>query len=180
MKLQVRNSCKDFNSYRAARVKSLFNAESGAEFNLDADLDIDAGDWKLGVIVGPSGSGKSSLGRMVLGADAFYSPDGWPTDKPIVDAIASGGDFDAVTGALAAVGLGSVPCWLRPYHALSTGARFRADMARIVAEAPASVVVDEFTSVVDRQIARFGALAFAKAWKRTAGKCVLLSCHYDI
>jgi hypothetical protein len=41
MKLKVRNSCKDFNSYRAARVKSLFNAESGAEFNLDAELDID-------------------------------------------------------------------------------------------------------------------------------------------
>lgn len=36
------------------------------------------------------------------------------------------------------------------------------------------------TSVVDRQIARFGALAFQKAWRRTGGQCVLLSCHYDI
>jgi ABC-type ATPase involved in cell division/GNAT superfamily N-acetyltransferase len=180
MDLQVRNSCKDFNSYRAARVKSLFNAESGAEFNLDAALDIDDKDWKLGVIVGPSGSGKSSLGRMILGPDAVYSPDGWPTDKPIVDAIAPDGDFDAVTNALATVGLGSVPCWLRPYYALSNGERFRADLARVISEAPAGVVIDEFSSVVDRQIAKFGALAFQKAWKRTGGRCVLLSCHYDV
>jgi energy-coupling factor transporter ATP-binding protein EcfA2 len=180
MKLEVRNSCKDFNSYRAARVKSLFNAESGAEFNLDAQLDIDDGNWKIGVIVGPSGSGKTSLGRKVFGHDALYQPEGWPTDKPIVDAIAPQGDFDAVTGALATVGLGSVPCWLRPYQALSNGERFRADLARIISESPASIVVDEFTSVVDRQIAKFGALAFQKAWRRTGGQCVLLSCHYDV
>lgn len=180
MKLAVRNSCAEFNSYRAARVKSLFNADSGAKFSLDAELDIDDGNWKLGVIVGPSGSGKSSLGRMVLGEGAMYQADGWPADKPIVDAIAQGGDFDAVTGALAAVGLGTVPCWLRPYHALSNGERFRADLARIIAEAPAAVVIDEFTSVVDRQIAKFGALAFGKAWRRTGGRCVLLSCHYDV
>jgi hypothetical protein len=43
------------------------------------------------------------------------------------------------------------------------------------------VVVDEFTSVVDRQIAKVGALAFGKAWRRNKGhKAVLLSCHYDI
>jgi len=24
------------------------------------------------------------------------------------------------------------------------------------------------------------ALAFSKSWRRTAGRCVLLSCHYDI
>jgi len=43
-------------------------------------------------------------------------------------------------------------------------------------------VIDEFTSVVDRQIAKIGAMAFAKGWRRAAkGKqAVLLSCHYDI
>jgi hypothetical protein len=29
VKIAVRNRCSDFDSYRAARVKSLFNAESG-------------------------------------------------------------------------------------------------------------------------------------------------------
>lgn len=179
--IEVHNRCSDFNSYRAARVKSLFNVENGCDFSLTADLPDPAEDWHLGVIVGPSGSGKTSLGRKLFGDESLiYEPAGWPQDKPIVDGIAVGGDFDAVTGALAAVGLGTVPAWLRPYHALSNGEKFRADLARIVAEAYPQVVVDEFTSVVDRQIAKIGALAFQKAWRRTGGQCVLLSCHYDI
>lgn len=181
VKIEVRNRCSDFASYRAARVKSLFNAESGCDFDLTAELPIDDGGWKVGLVVGPSGSGKTSIGRQIFGGpEHIYDPGGWPADKPIVDAIAPTGDFDAITGALAAVGLGSVPTWLRPYPVLSNGEKFRANLARLVCEEPARVVVDEFTSVVDRQIARFGALAFQKAWRRTAGKCVLLSCHYDI
>jgi len=180
MLVQVRNQCTDFDSYRAARVKSLFNAESGANFSLDAELPIDDGDWKIGVIVGPSGSGKTSMGGIVFGeADVYREPD-WPADAPIIDAIAPGGDFNDVTAALAAVGLGDVPAWLRPYAVLSNGEKFRASMARIIADAPERVVIDEFTSVVDRQIARFGALAFQKAWRRTNGKAVLLTPHYDV
>lgn len=179
MKIDVRNKCDDFNGYRAARVKSLFNAESGANFDLSVDLPIDDDDWKIGLVVGPSGSGKTSIGHKIF-EGAFYEPKGWPKNAPIVEAIAPKGSFDAVTAALAAVGLGNVPSWLRPYSVLSNGEKFRADLAKIISEAPARVVIDEFTSVVDRQIAKFGALAFQKAWRRTKGKAVLLSCHYDI
>jgi ABC-type ATPase with predicted acetyltransferase domain len=179
MRFEVRNRCSDFKGYRAARVKSLFNAETGCNFDLTADIPIEDGDWKLGLIVGPSGSGKTSLGRKVFGEEAIWNPS-WPGDQPIVEAIAPGGGFDDVTGALAAVGLGTVPSWLRPYPVLSNGEQFRANLARLICEAPPHAVVDEFTSVIDRQIAKFGALAFQKAWRRTAGKCVLLSCHYDV
>jgi hypothetical protein len=86
-----------------------------------------------------------------------------------------------VTGALAAVGLGDVPAWLRPFHVLSNGEQFRAGLARLVVDAPERAVIDEFTSVVDRQIAKVGAAAFAKAWRRNKGKqIILLSCHYDV
>ena len=181
MKIEVHHRCSDFNSYRAARCKSLFNVESGCNFDLVADLPIDEQDWSLGLVVGPSGSGKTSIGRRILGEDAFYEPDGWPKDKPVIDAIAPGEKFDDVSTALSSVGLGDVPAWLRPYHVLSNGEQFRANLARIVCESPARVVVDEFTSVVDRQVAKVGAYAFSKAWKRKhAGQCVLLSCHYDI
>lgn len=180
MKISVNNNCTDYNSYRAARVKSLFNADSGANFNIDADIAVDDLDWSIGVVVGPSGSGKTSIGKQMFGGGKIYEPQGWDKDKPIIDCIAPQGDFNDVTAALSAVGLGSVPAWLRPYHVLSNGEKFRADLAKIVCEAPESVIVDEFTSVVDRQIAKFGALAFQKSWRRTGGKCVLLSCHYDI
>ena len=179
MKIEVDHACTDFDSYRAARVKSLFNCESGANFNLSAELAIDDPDWRIGVVVGPSGSGKTSIGRQVFGPRAMWQPR-WPKDAPVVDAIAPGESFDAVPAALSAVGLGSVPTWLRPYSVLSNGERFRADLARLIAERPQRAVVDEFSSVVDRQIAQIGAMAFAKAWRRGTGQAVLLSCHYDV
>lgn len=181
MRISIDNACPDFDGYRAALVKSLFNVDAGNRFRLDAELPIEGKDWKVGLVVGPSGSGKSSIGRELARAGfTFHEPGGWPADAPIVEAIAPAGDWQAVTGALSAVGLGSVPSWLRPYRVLSTGERFRAELARLISDPPAAVVVDEFTSVVDRQIARVGAAAFAKAWRRTGGQCVLLSCHYDI
>ena len=111
---------------------------------------------------------------------------GWPSDAPIIDAILPHkitGAFDEITAALSAVGLGSVPGWLRPFHLLSNGEQFRAALARLLLEPPAAVsVVDEFTSVVDRVVAKIGAAAFAKAWRRKhpGQQFVALSPHYDI
>lgn len=161
----------------------MFNAtsEQATRFTLDAHLDVDPdGDWQIGVVVGPSGSGKTSIGKQLFGGGKIYEPSGWDTEKPIVDCIAPGGDFDVVTGALSQAGLGDVPAWLRPYHVLSNGQKFRADLAKVLAERPEVVVFDEFSSVVDRQIAKVGAGAFAKGWRRGPGRAVLLSCHYDV
>ena len=47
MRIDVRNQCPDFNGYRAARVKSLFNAERGNEFKASFDIPVDGDDWKI-------------------------------------------------------------------------------------------------------------------------------------
>ncbi len=182
MKIVVENRTNNFESYRAQRVKSLFNAEDGSSFIKEFDIDIEDLDWGIGLIVGSSGSGKTSIGKQFFNQDKIINLyDGWDCSKPIVDCIIPNGDFNTATGALSAVGLGDVPSWLRPFNALSNGQQFRAGLARLVTDAPYQVVVDEFTSVVDRQIAKVGAMAFSKAWKRNKGKkVVLLSCHYDI
>jgi GNAT superfamily N-acetyltransferase len=180
MIVEVKHRCSDFDSYRAARVKSLFNAESGCNWEHIADLPVENFEWKIGLIVGPSGSGKTSIGSRIFDKPVYDLYAGWDHDRPIVDCIVPDGDFNAVTGALSAVGLGDVPAWLRPFHVLSNGEKFRAGLARLVCEHPEQVVVDEFTSVIDRQIARIGAQAFGKAWRRGNGQIVLLSCHYDI
>ena len=182
MKIEIHHRTSDFNSYRAARVKSLFNAENGCNFDLEADIDV-SGDWNIGVVVGASGSGKTSIGRKIFGKDLIHDyTKGWNKDKPIIDEIAPKGDFNEVTGALASVGLGDVPTWLRPFHVLSNGEQFRAGLARVICEKPEKIVIDEFTSVIDRQIARIGSQAFQKAWRRTNknGQVVLLTPHYDI
>ena len=182
-RISVHNRVSDFDSYRAARVKSLFNAENGCNFDLDIDVDLNW-DWTIGVVVGPSGSGKTSIGKVIFNGEnkIINLSDGWPADKPIIDCINVEGDFNAATGALSNVGLGSVPSWLRPFRVLSNGEQFRAGLARLVCDRPEEAVVDEFTSVVDRQIAKIGAQAFQKAWRRgnTGQRVVLLTPHYDI
>ena len=180
MIVKVKHHCSDFNSYRAARVKSLFNAENGCDWERSAELPVEGLDWKIGLIVGLSGSGKTSIGSRIFGEPIYDLYAGWDATKPIVDCIAPDGDFNAVTGALSAVGLGDVPAWLRPFPVLSNGEKFRAGLARLVCERPKRAVVDEFTSVIDRQIAKVGAAAFAKTWRKGDGQVVLLSCHYDI
>lgn len=181
-RIEIEQMCAVPETYRAARVRSLFNvsAEAGAVFRTACELPLDEDGWQVGLVVGPSGSGKSSIGRRCWGGSAYLHGFEWG-GGPIIEEIAPEAPFDAVAGALSAVGLGSVPSWLRPHAVLSTGERFRADLARALLCGRDRLVIDEFTSVVDRQIARVGAAAFTKAWRRDPGrKVVLLSCHRDI
>lgn len=180
MKIEVNHSCKNFNSFRAEKIKSLFNAESGHEWRHVAELPIEDEGWQIGLIVGASGSGKTSIGKSIWENGIINLSEGWNPDLPIIEDIAPGSDMNAVTSALSAVGLGDVPSWLRPFKVLSNGEQFRAGLARLICDAPDKVVIDEFTSVVDRQIAKIGAAAFAKSWRKTGKQIVLLSCHYDI
>lgn len=171
-----------YDSFRAAKVRSMFNVseDQGSRHEVRVDLPLNEQDWKIGAVIGPSGTGKTTLGRHLFGGGKLHQGFEWDAEKPIIDQIGADLDFTKVTGALASVGLGTVPSWLRPYQVLSMGEKFRADMARIVIEQPEAIVIDEFTSVVDRQIAQIGAAAFSKAWRRTQGQVVVLACHYDI
>lgn len=184
MLVQIRNRVEVDESYRVARAYGLFNVipDMAQEFNLDVDVPIERHDWRIGVVYGPSGSGKTSIARALAEHGWSEHDPGWPANRAIVDAIDSDGDFEAVTSALASVGLGTVPSWLRPYHVLSNGEKFRADLARLLADGETDIFVDEFTSVLDRQVAGFGAQAFSKAWRRAKheGRVIFLTPHHDV
>ena len=170
-------------SYRSNRVRSLFNVspEQAASHEVSVDIPHEEKPWRIGAIIGPSGSGKTTVGRAILGEAAYLNGYEWPIDRPIVDAMGEDAEFDDVTGALSSVGLGTIPSWLRPHHVLSGGEKFRADLARALLDTTGDIVIDEFTSVVDRQVAQVGAHAFGKAWRRKpTGRVVVVSCHYDI
>jgi hypothetical protein len=54
-------------------------------------------------------------------------------------------------------------------------------VARALCDPAPLVVIDEFTSVVDRTVAQIGSAAVAKAVRRTPGKQVVcVTCHYDV
>lgn len=126
-------------------------------------------DFNLGVIVGPSGSGKTTL---LSHFGAVLRPV-WDSARAIVSHFEEDGPEK-----LSGVGLNSIPSWLKPYHVLSTGEKFRADLARAIGNGSA---VDEFTSTVDRTTAKSCSRSFARlVKKKNLRRVVVASCHYDI
>lgn len=132
--------------------------------------------WSVGLIVGPSGSGKSSVMRKVYGEVPRLA---WSAAS-VVDDFARSLTVQQVTDACSAVGFNTIPAWLRPFGVLSNGERFRVDLARRLLELPDPIVVDEFTSVVDRQVAQVGSHAVQKFARRSGRKFVAVTCHYDV
>jgi hypothetical protein len=81
---------------------------------------------------------------------------------------------------LSSVGFSSPPAWLRPFHVLSTGEQFRVRLARLLAEQPELAVMDEFSSVVDRTVAKIGAHAVARTVRARGQRFVAVTCHEDV
>jgi GNAT superfamily N-acetyltransferase len=98
----------------------------------------------------------------------------------VVDAFPQTLPVKDLAALLSAVGFASPPAWLRPFHVLSTGEQFRATLARLLAEAPDLAVLDEFSSVVDRTVARIGSAALAKAVRARRQRFVAITCHEDV
>ena len=134
-------------------------------------------EWNVGVIYGGSGSGKTTLLKQfgALSKSLFH-----PTK-----ALISNFDWlepEDATFLLTAMGLSSVPTWLRPFHTLSNGEQYRAELAFKVAKADENsvILIDEYTSVVDRDVAKSMSHALQKYIRRTKKRIILASCHFDI
>jgi len=127
--------------------------------------------FQIGLIVGASGSGKSSILSTIGEAEKVF----WEPNKAICSHFESALDAQ---NKLSAVGLNSVPSWLKPYHVLSMGEKFRADLSRSLKD---NAIIDEFTSVVDRNVAKSCSYAIARHIRKEGLKnMVFASCHYDI
>lgn len=169
-------------SFRVQQVAGMFDVPPAeqARRRFEVELPVDEESWRVGLIVGPSGSGKSTIARHAFGHHV-HQPSAWPEQRAIVDGF---GDLSIrhIAGLLTAVGLSSPPTWLKPFHVLSTGEQFRCNLARALATASKTLVVDEFTSVVDRTVAQIGSAAIAKAVRSqlVAARFVAVTCHYDV
>lgn len=168
-------------SPRVLQVAGMFDVplEEKTSLTLHASLPLDDREWNIGLVTGPSGAGKSTLARH-LWPESVLGGQGWPADAALVDAFPPHMSIKDVTGLLSAVGLASPPAWLRPFSTLSNGEAFRASIARALAERDGLVVVDEFSSVVDRQVAKVVSHATAKAVRRAGRQLVAVTCHRDV
>ena len=133
--------------------------------------------WNIGVIVGNSGTGKSTIAKELFG-DILITGFEYKA-KSVIDDMPKNATVDEITKMFYAVGFGSVPCWLKPYKVLSNGEKMRVDLARALLEKDV-ICFDEFTSVVDRDVAKTACLAIRKAVERQGKQFIAVSCHSDI
>jgi ABC-type glutathione transport system ATPase component len=133
--------------------------------------------WRIGAIVGGSGTGKTTIAKEVF-KDAYICNFEYKAHS-VIDDMPKGKSVDEIEKAFYTVGFGSVPSWLKPYSALSNGEKMRVDLARALLEKD-TICFDEFTSVVDRDVAKTTCIAVNKAIHRENKRLIVVSCHYDI
>lgn len=163
-------------TFRVSKVEADFDVKpEHANEHFVGDIEMPEG-WKIGAIVGGSGTGKSTISKELFGkmsmAEKPYAAASVIDDMPDVG-------VDQITKMFYSVGFGSVPSWLKPYSVLSTGEKMRVDLARALLS-DGDVLFDEFTSVVDRTVAQTACIAIKKAMQHVDKRLIVVSCHTDI
>lgn len=168
-------------SVRVRQLEGIFDVQPAERDKLSwrVQLPLHERDWNIGLIVGPSGCGKSTIAREAFGA-SYVDGFTWREGVSLLDEFPSTMSIKDITALLSSVGFSSPPSWVRPFHVLSTGEQFRTTLARAIAEAGELCVFDEFTSVVDRQVARIGSAAIAKTVRRSGKRFIAVTCHDDV
>ncbi len=167
-------------SGRVQQLEAMFDvpASQRSELHWKLSVPIEDKPWEVGLIVGPSGAGKSTLARHLFGESVDRALR-WP-GKSVIDDFSKSKTMDEIAKICQAVGFNTIPAWLRPFKVLSTGERFRVELGRRMLEHPDPIVVDEFSSVVDRQVAKICSHAVQKWVRRNHRQFVAVTCHYDV
>lgn len=142
------------------------------------NIDIENKDWNIGLIVGASGSGKSTIAKEVFGKE-YFKNHVWG-DNAIVDEMPKNRTMSEIEKTFTSVGFASPPSWLKPFGVLSNGEKMRVEIAYCLLSDDPMTVYDEFTSVVNREVAKTASMAINKALKRSGKKFIAISCHDDI
>jgi ABC-type polar amino acid transport system ATPase subunit/GNAT superfamily N-acetyltransferase len=169
-------------SFRVQQVRGMFDYQrEDIVHEWNSVLPVEEKTWSIGLIVGPSGAGKTTLASEAFPLFSFHSGFEWDLQKAVVDGFSSNIDTKQIIGMFNAVGFSSPPHWLKPFQHLSNGQKFRVELARCLLENKTGLIFDEFTSVVDRNVAKIGCAAISKALRKKNGPpFIAVSCHYDI
>lgn len=166
-------------SFRAQSVIGSFTLHDvKMQKQFQGTIPIEGEKWQIGVIVGRSGTGKTSIAKQLFSKEYIRGFE--YTSYTVLDDFPENVPVNEITKALCNVGFASPPDWLKSYKHLSQGEKMRVDIARALCLQQQLIVFDEFTSVVDREIAKVSAYAIAKAVRRTSKQFIAVTCHYDI
>ena len=167
-------------NFKNNQIKSVFDIQENkithkATHNLFFD---EMPNWNIGVITGLSGAGKSTLAKEIAKQYNIkvIEKNEWNNDSIINNFK---GNIDEVLDFLTKVGLNTQPSYLKPYNILSNGEKMRCDVAKAIFEND-FVIIDEFTSVVDRHIAKIICMCIKKLLNKYSNKKIIfVSCHKD-
>ena len=139
--------------------------------------DLSTFTWNIGLICGNSGSGKST----VLNKLGNPSVPAYDYSKSIISQFPNMTESD-VCDLLSSVGLSSVPVWMHKPNELSNGEKARLDICWIIANAKENdiILIDEFSSVINRDCAKSLSFALQRYVRKYNLKIILASCHFDI
>lgn len=177
------NIVKENRPEKTFRVTNIIN-----NFDLDikhidehfqGNIDIENKEWNVGLIVGSSGTGKSTIAKECF-PSAYNSSTYEYTAKSVIDDMPKGKTVKEIEMTFTSVGFASPPSWLKPYEVLSNGEKMRVDLARNILDDKELIVFDEFTSVVNREVAKTSSYAISKAVRKQNKKFIAVACHRDI
>jgi len=169
---------KPSKTFRVASIIGKFDLPSEhivEQFTGNIDFDDE---WQVGLIIGKSGTGKTTIAKELF-PDAYITNFEYKQSS-ILDDMPKNKSVEEITSAFNAVGFSSPPSWLKPYSALSNGQKMRVDLANAILSDQEMFVFDEFTSVVDRNVAQIGSFAMQKAIRKTEKKFIAVTCHFDV
>lgn len=165
-------------TFRVASVIGKFDLQSNNIVeHFQGNIDIND-NWQIGLIVGKSGTGKTTIAKQLF-EDVYLTSYNYDAET-VLDDMPKDCSVEQITSAFNSVGFSSPPSWLKPYAVLSNGQKMRVDLARAILEKNDLFVFDEFTSVVDRNVAQIGSFAMQKAIRKTNKKFIAVTCHFDV
>jgi ABC-type Mn2+/Zn2+ transport system ATPase subunit len=165
-------------TFRIESVKGTFDLSSNIiEERFKGNIDID-NNWQIGLIVGHSGTGKTTIAKKIF-SDVLINSFEYKSES-ILDDMPKNKSVEEICKTFNSVGFSSPPSWLKPYSVLSNGEKMRVDLANGILSDNETFAFDEFTSVVDREVAKIGSFAMQKAIRKTNKKFIAITCHHDV
>jgi len=146
--------------------------------HFEGEIPIEQENWNIGLIVGNSGTGKTTIAKQIF--KQYYNNYNIYTNQSIIDEMPKNKSMEEITKIFNITGFSSIPSWLKKYEVLSQGEKMRVDLCKAILTDNDIIIFDEFTSVVNREIAKIASMAINKTIKKLNKKFIAISCHFDI